>query len=137
KLFFLGIEFVLNVAHQFFQNILECDHSHRAAEFIDYDGKVRVFVEEQRKQFLQRHHFRDWNQIAPDAQKIGIRVAHQRHQFLDVNQPDGVVEMTATERKTGGARSQCFLYVLLETVFHVKENDLAAWRHDVAHDPLV
>src|SRR5438477_3172227 len=53
KLFFLGIEFVLNIAHQFLQNILECHHSNCAAEFIDYHGKVCVFVEEQRKQFLQ------------------------------------------------------------------------------------
>src|SRR5689334_22468717 len=131
KLFFLGIEFVLNIAHQFFQNILKCHHSYCAAEFIDHDGKVCVFVEEQRKQFLQRHHFRYRNQFAPDAQKVRIRIPHQRNQLFDMNQADAVIEVTAAKREASVAGSERFFYIVFETVFDIQKDDLAAGRHDV------
>ena len=95
----VGVEFVLNVADQFLQHVFQRHHSNRPAEFVDHDCQVQVFTQKKTEQFLERHHLGDRNQFAFDPQHIGIRIAHHRHEFLDVNEPDCVVEVLATKRK--------------------------------------
>jgi hypothetical protein len=52
KFLFLGVEFVLDIAYELLQNIVQGYHSDGAAKFIDHDGKVRVFAEKEREQFF-------------------------------------------------------------------------------------
>jgi len=46
------IELVLNLADQFFKNVLQCDHADRAAKLIDDNGKVQFSFEEELQQFF-------------------------------------------------------------------------------------
>ena len=93
-----------------------------------------MFGQEKVQQFLQRHHLGHGLQFAPDAHQIGLRIAHHRHQFLDVDQSDRVIEMTAAERKTRVPRIDRLLHVVLEVFFDIEINNFAARRHDIAHD---
>src|SRR5437660_12708142 len=59
--------------------------------------------------------------------------AHQREQFLDVDEADGVIEVLATQRKPRVPGFDCFFHIGFETVFQIEVNDFSAWRHDIAH----
>src|SRR4030095_1922943 len=85
------------------------------------------------EQFLKWHHLRQGNQISFDLQEIRVLRAHQREQFLDVDQADGVIEVFATQRKPGVPGLDCLFHIRLETVFQIEVNDFSARRHDVAH----
>ena len=62
-----------------------------------------------------------------------MRIAHHRHQLLDVNEADRVIEMTAAKRETRVARLERFLHVLFEALFDIEKDDFAPRRHDIAH----
>src|SRR3954452_7376593 len=64
KFFFVGVEFVLNVADQFLENVLQSDHSNGAAVLVHHHGEVSVTTQKQAEQLLQRHHLRHRDQIA-------------------------------------------------------------------------
>src|SRR5207248_205554 len=70
-----------------------------------------------------------------DPEKVGMRVAHHRHQLLDVNQADRIIEMTAAEREAGVSRLQGLLDVLLEGLLDIEKDNVPAWGHDIAHHP--
>src|SRR2546430_15719319 len=59
--------------------------------------------------------------------------AHQREQFLDVDEADGVIEILATQRKPRVPGFNCLFHIGFETVFQIEVNDFSARRHDVAH----
>ncbi len=59
--------------------------------------------------------------------------AHQREQFLDVDQADGVIEIFATQRKSRVPGFDCLFHIGFETVFQIEVNNFSARRHDVAH----
>ena len=65
-----------------------------------------------------------------------MRIAHHRHQFLDVNEADRIIEIFAAERKAGVTRFDGLFHIGLEIVLQVEVNDFAARRHDVAHDAV-
>src|SRR6202008_3564097 len=133
KLFLLEIELVLNIAHQLLHYIFKCNHPDGAAEFIYYDRQVRVLVQEQLEQSLQRHHFWQGNQIALDLQQIGMRIAHHGNQFLDVNKAHRIIEIFAAERKARVTRFDGLFHIGFEIILQVEVNDFAARRHDVSH----
>ena len=95
-----------------------------------------MFAQKKTQQFLELHHLRDRNQFALDPHQIGVRIAHHRHQFLDVNQSNRVVEILAAKRKPRVPRFDRLLRVRFEVVFQIEINNFAAWRHDIAHDAL-
>ena len=95
---------------------------------------MRVFAQEKVQQFLQRHHLRHRRQLTLDPEQIGLRIAHHRHQLLDMNKTERVIEMTTTKRKAGVPRFERFLYVFIKAFLDVQEHDLAPRRHDVAND---
>jgi hypothetical protein len=132
----LAVELVLDIPHDFLEHIFQGHHADGAAIFIDDDGEMGVAGKKEVQQFLQRHHFRHGNQLALDPEQIGLRIAHHRHQFLDVNEADRVIEMAAAKRKTGVARFKSLLQILLKTLLEIEKHDLAAWRHDIAHHAL-
>src|SRR5581483_11902534 len=134
KLFRLGIEFVLDIADQFLEHVLHRDHADSAAELIDHDGEMSVPDQKEIEQFFQRHHFRNRNEFPPDFHQVRMRIAHQRNEFLDVDQSDGVVEMPAAKRKSRVPRIERFLDVALEILLEIEVNHFAARRHDVAHN---
>ena len=65
--------------------------------------------------------------------RSGLRIAHQRHQLLDVDQADRVIEMPAAKRKAGVPRFERLLHVLIEALLDIEINHFAARRHDIAH----
>ena len=65
-----------------------------------------------------------------------MRIAHHWHQLFNVNETDGVIEMSPAQRKTRVPRLEHFFHVRLEIVFKIKINDFAARRHDVADNAL-
>ena len=85
------------------------------------------------QQFLQLHHLRNVQNVAPDSQQIRLRIAHHRDQFLNVNEADRVIEMTAAKRETRVPRFQRLLHIFLETLLQIERDDLAPRRHDIAH----
>src|SRR5690242_13390147 len=136
KLGFLGIEFVLDIADQFLDYVLQRHHSDRAAEFIKHDGKVRVLAQKQIKQLLQRHHIGYREQIQFYLCQLRIRITKYRHEFLDMIQANRVIEIFAAKRESGVFRRDGFFHVGLEIVFQVEINHLVARSHDVPHHSL-
>src|SRR5882724_870218 len=65
-----------------------------------------------------------------------MRVAHHRKQFLDVNEPNRVIEILPAERETCVLGIDGLFHVGLEVVLEVKINDFTARRHDIAHDAV-
>ena len=47
-----------------------------------------------------------------------------------------MVEILSAKREPSVARLDCFLHVRFKIVLEIKVNDLAARRHDVAHDAI-
>ena len=92
--------------------------------------------QEKIEQFFERHHFRDRDELALDPQQVGMRIAHHRHQLLDVNEADRIIEMAAAKRKTRVARFEGLLQVLLKVFLEIEEHHFAARRHDIAHHAL-
>src|ERR1044071_353357 len=135
ELLFLGIELVLNIAHDFLEHVFQRHHSNRAAIFVHHNGKMRVLCQKEVEELFERHHLGHWNELALDPEKIGLRVAHHRHQFFNVNQADRIIEMAAAEREPGVTRLQGLLYVFLKGLLDIEEDHVASWGHDIAHHP--
>ena len=89
----LVVELVLDITHDLLQHVVERDDADCAAEFIDCQGHVDMFVEEEAQQLVDRHHFRHHVQFALDLAEVGLRLADQRQQILDMNDADRVVQM--------------------------------------------
>ena len=73
---------------------------------------------------------------ALDAVQIGIWVAQERDEILDVDLADRLVEMAFAERESRVPALLRRLEIFLEGILRVQKNDLAARGRDVAHDAV-
>ena len=65
-----------------------------------------------------------------------MRIAHHLQEFLDMNEPDGVIQIFAAQRKTRVTRFDGLFHIGFEIILQVEVNDFTARRHDVAHDAV-
>ena len=53
-----------------------------------------------------------------------------------MNEPDGVIQIFAAQRKTRVTRFDGLFHIGFEIILQVEVNDFAARRHDIAHDAV-
>ena len=93
--FFL-IELVLDLAHQLFEDILECHHADRAAVLVHHHRQVQLALQKQLQHPLEPRRGRHINQLARHRQQLRRRARLEPHrvEILDMNHPERLVQIT-------------------------------------------
>ena len=91
KLPLVLVEFVLDFAHELFEHIVQRHDSEGAAKLVHHEREMRVPVQKELQQPVERHHLRHRHQIAPDRAQIGVLLPDQCDQILDVNEAESLV----------------------------------------------
>ena len=132
----IGIKFVVDFADEFFEDVIESDDADCAPEFINDEAEVGVSGEEKGEEFFEGHHFWDGENIATNAEHIGLGLAEEFKEIFDVNDADRVIEVTIAEGEAGVSGVDGALEIFFEGVFGVEESDFAARGGDIADDAI-
>ena len=135
--FFGFIEFVFDIADDFFHDVVEGDDPDSAAVFVDGKSDVSAGFAEARKEFVDGEHFGDHEEVPFDLAEIGVGFIEEREKIFDMDEAEGFVEVAFDEREAGVFGVDGDFEVGLEAVFDVEGNDEVAWRHDIADAAVV
>ena len=113
RVFLVDVELVGDLAHDFFEDILECDQTFERAVFVDDERKVGRAPQELPHLFVERCGFGHEVGLHRDAEdvevtegvfafgRVGAPGIHGAHQILGVHHPDDVVRLPAKDRQAG------------------------------------
>ena len=135
--FFGFVEFVFDVADDFFHDVVEGDDADGAAVFVDCQGDVGASLAEAVEQFVDGEHLGDHEEVAFDLAEIGVGLIEEGEEVFDVNEAEGFVEVAFDEGKAGVFGFDGEFQVGLKAVFEVEGDDEVARRHDVADAAVV
>ena len=101
------IVFVLNLAHQFFQHILQRDQPRDLAVLVDHNRHVDAFAPEGRKQIVNVLELRDKEGRARQIPEISVFIdrAHAE-QVFGIEDAGDVIKRILVERQARVARTQ-------------------------------
>ena len=94
-----GIEFVFDFADEFFEDVFEGDHADGGAEFVDDEGHVGAFGEEDFEEFVERLAFRGDDDVAADFGEVWFGVVDDAEEVLDVDDAEADIEVAFAERE--------------------------------------
>lgn len=135
---FVVVEFVLNVvADDLFEDVIKEDDADCIAVFIDDEGEVDVFGEEEGEEGVEFHGVRHDFEFAADAHEVGVFLSYEFEEVFDVDPALDVVEVAVDEGEAGVARGADEVPVGFETVVDVEDVDAAARREDVLNGHVV
>ena len=132
----IDIVFILDIANDLFQDILDGDQSGHAAIFIDHYRHMVVG----RAKFLEQHveplglgHAGGWTQHILDVETVGVVFQQQRQQILGQQDAEHIVDAFADHREAGVSRLDDRGQKLPRCLGRLDGGHLGARDHDVAH----
>src|SRR6056297_2995508 len=133
----LEIVFVLDLADDLLDDVLEGDDALDAAVFVHDNREVDLLAAEGLQQRFHRLGFRhEIGRPRDVAHGEGLRLADETQNFLDMNNADDLVEVAVINRKAGMAGLGADLDQLTERGIDSDADDLGARHHDIAHPDL-
>src|SRR5580704_943150 len=138
---FLGVVFVVDIAYDFFDQILDRDKSVRAAIFINHERQMDMRRLHFHEQITRGHRRRHEDDVALDPRDGNVRQAHgavgtkleQRQNVFYVNETDGIVQRLAVNRKTRMLRLPKTNDQLIQRRHLFHADDIAARNHHVVY----
>lgn len=135
--FFGFVEFVFDVANDFFHDVVERDDADSTSIFIDGESDVSACFTETGKKFVYGEHFGDHEKVPFDLAQIRIRFVEKRKKIFDMNESESFVEVAFDEREAGVLGVDGDLQIGLEAVFDVERDDEVPRCHDIADAAVV
>lgn len=99
--FFSFIEFVFDIADDFFHDVVEGDDADSAAVFVDGKSDVSAGFAEAREEFVDGEHFGDHQEVSFDFTEVSVGFVEEGEKIFDVDEAEGFVEVAFDEREAG------------------------------------
>lgn len=132
-----GIEFVFDFADEFFEDVFEGDHADGGTEFVDDEGHVGAFGEEDFEEFVERLAFRGDDDVAADFGEIGFGLVDDAEEVLDVDDAEADIEVAFAEWEARVFGLEGDAEIGVEFLVRIECDNFGAWGHDVASDEVI
>lgn len=132
-----GIEFVFDFADEFFEDVFEGDHADGGTEFVDDEGHVGAFGEEDFEEFVERLAFRGDDDVAADFGEVWFGFVDDAEEVLDVDDAEADIEVAFAEREARVFGLEGDAEIGVEFFAWVEGDDFSARGHDVASDEVI
>ena len=137
---FLLVVFVLNIADDFFQNILHADHTRGAAVLVHNDRHLCLLAGHFRKHVIALRRFRHEKSLPHEishAVSGNILPPDQPQQVFRVQHSNDIVDVVLIHRHAGIFLVLCQLHHIGNRHFHVNGNQFLPVRHDIRNGNIV